>query len=226
MDNLDEMLLEELQEITPAISREMERAKHRKSRKGQFKSKEKTCLRGEGKNLINSQCVFRNYVRKYRRNANFWDGALYYSDNTPKYFMVDCRRQELYFYDELMRTMFVFSFSCDIYDFFIPDREVYPWEPYKEAYKEYTGEYFEETRDRVYPAKHCIIDKEILAYKNEKKYRRYKELQSASKWYEKTYKTKKLRTLEKQAFDRLKKVDDIEDYDYIFPLKVETDWVY
>lgn len=219
-------MLEELQEITPAISREMERAKHRKSRKGQFKAKEKKCLRGEGKNLINSQCIFKKHVRKYRRNGRIWDYDLYYSDETPKYFMIDCRRQELYFYDEMMRTMFEFYFTCDVYDFFIPDKEIYPWEPYKEAYKEYTGEYFEETRDRVYPPKYRVLYREIVGYKNENKYRRYKKLQSSSKWYKKTYKTKKLRTLEKQAFDKLEKINDIEDYDYIFPFKVETDWVY
>ena len=110
------------------------KAKHRKSRKGQFKSKEKKCLRGEGNNLINSQCIFKKHVRKYRRNGIIWDYDLYYSDKTPKYFMIDCRRQELYFFDEFMRTMFVFSFACDIYDFFIPDKEIYPWDPYKEAY--------------------------------------------------------------------------------------------
>lgn len=202
------------------------KAKHRKSRKGQFKSKEKKCLRGEGNNLINSQCIFKKHVRKYRRNGIIWDYDLYYSDKTPKYFMIDCRRQELYFFDEFMRTMFVFSFACDIYDFFIPDKEIYPWDPYKEAYREYTGEYFEETRDRVYPPKYRVIDREIIGYKNENKYRIYKNLQSTSKWYKKLHNDYKLRTAEKQVFDKLKKVEDIEDYDYVFPRQAKAEYVY
>lgn len=225
MENLDDILLEELQEITPEQARDMERAKHRKSRKAKFKSKEKMCLRGEGRRLIDTQCVFKNYVKKYRKNVNPWD-VFYYSDKEPTYFMVDCRRQKLYFYDEFMRTMFGFSFICDMYDFFIPDKEVFPWQPYKEAYKNYTGESFEETRDRVYPPKYRVVDREIIEYKNEKKYKRYKSLQSASKWYKKLYKDQKLRTTEKQIFDRLKKVEDIEDYDYVFPRQAKAEYIY
>lgn len=227
LQNIEEQLQALYSEDMATIEARIKtKTKHRKSRKGQFKSKEKKCLRGEGKNLINSQCIFKYYVRNYRICGDFW-GIFYYSDNTPAYFMVDCRDRSLYFYDEMMRMMFGFSFACDLYDFFIPDKEVYPWEPYyQEAYKNYTGEYFEETRDRVYPPRSYITHREIVGYKNENKYRRYKNLQSSSKWFKKLEKPKKIRTKEKQVFDKLKKIEDIEGYDYIFPIQAEAEYVY
>ena len=215
--------MEEL--TTQEEARLRSKAKHRKSRKGCYREKEKMCRRGDGWNLVNSQCVYDYVIKKCRKSTNIILDNQTYTDDPPTYFMADYPMQSIYFYDNNMRQMYSFCFSRHIKDFFTDDQEVCSWAPYQEAYKKYTGEYLEETLDRIYPVRYRVT-KDFKGYKNEKKYKRYKKLQRASKKYGKTYQTKKLRTLEKQELNRLKKVENLEDYDYIFPKRSFSDHVY
>lgn len=224
MDYLNDFIYDE-NELTALDLKLKEKEKHRKSRKGRFKAKEKECLRGFGSNLISSQCLYNYKTFKYRRSGDWPNINIPANMFDIYYFSTSFYENLIYFYNKDMLLLASFSFSDKIYDFFVEDNTLYEWAPYKKKFEKYIGESFESALNRIYPVR-TSIEKKCIGFKNRHKYEHFKKLKHSSKWLDKTEYMKKYRTLEKQYLDKIKKLDNYDDFDIVFPLKPLSDYSY
>lgn len=230
-DFLENMYDYQLEKIRNDRQRQKERYRHH--RKANRLEKEKQVRRGKGKNLINSLCNYdyEEIIHHEGIREAVEPGAIHYG-------LV--QEGELRIFKENFEEFdlpYTIHFDSNLKHHPFPTDEYFRWEYYKDAvedaldleadFTEFLKEGWREIRKKTKPTNKWFgYEYIILSYKDEKKYRRYEELQRHCQMYNKI-RTKPLRNLDKRYIQKMWHHDDPDD----FPLPFYTkhpfcEWVY
>lgn len=233
--NIDDMIqkvqTKKIDDLQWEKGREKER--YRRHRRANRFEKEKQVRRGKGKNIIESLC---NYdYEEIIHHEGIKEAA---EPNAIHYGLVQGDQLRLFKENfEEFDLPYTIHFDSNLRNYPFPTDEYFKWDYYKDAieealdlengFAEFLKEGWREVKKKTQRTNRWFgYEYIILSYKNEKKYRRYKELQRHCQMYNKI-RTKPLRNLDKRYIQKMWYHDDPDDFPLPFYNKHPfCEWVY